>query len=246
MRGGMMAGTRTGRLLWLDLARTAALAGMILFHFVRDLEDFGHVPAGLTMSGGWPWFARAVAGSFLFLSGVSLWFAASRGLDLPRFLRRLAMLAAAALAVSVATRLAVPQAWVFFGILHMMTAASVAGVLVYRLPAWAILSLAVAAALVAARVAHPAFDAPALTWLGLGTSTPRSIDFVPFFPWIAPYLGGLGLARLIWPSGAVAGPGTPPAWLDRIAFPGRHSLAVYLIHQPVLIAGLYLWSLVSG
>ena len=63
---------RRDRLVAVDLARTVALCGMVVFHFTFDLELFGHLPQGTTVTGGWAVFSRVVAGSFLFLSGVSL------------------------------------------------------------------------------------------------------------------------------------------------------------------------------
>lgn len=56
----------------LDVLRSFALLGMIVFHFTRDLEMFGYLAQGTTLSGGWALFARSIAGSFLLLAGVSL------------------------------------------------------------------------------------------------------------------------------------------------------------------------------
>jgi uncharacterized membrane protein len=227
------------RLDAVDLARTAAIIGMVAFHFARDLEDFGIAPAGMTATGLWPWFARAVAGSFLFLSGVSLVLAARGGLDRRRYLVRLAQIAAAAALVSIATRLAVPQAWVFFGILHMMAAATLIGPLFLRLPS--ALTLAAAAFALAAPfwLRAPLFDAPWLVWTGLATYIPLSIDFVPFLPWAAPYLAGHAAARIALPHLRPAPSRAPARWHRVLAWPGRHSLAIYLIHQPVLIGLLW-------
>ena len=45
---------------------------MVVFHFARDLEIFGILPPGTTLSGGWHVLARVVAGSFFFFAGMSL------------------------------------------------------------------------------------------------------------------------------------------------------------------------------
>jgi len=227
------------RLAALDIARTAALAGMVVFHFVVDLELFGHVPPGTTQSGLWPWFARAVAGSFLFLAGVSLWLAHGREIRWRAFLRRLAVLALAAGAITLSTLLAMPDRFVFFGILHSIAAASVIGLAFLRLPAGVTLGAAALVLVAPAVLSNGAFDAPALLWLGLSTWRPPTMDFEPVFPWLAPCLAGIATARLADRAGALRRlsrlrAGGRPA--RALAWPGRHSLAIYLAHQPVLIA----------
>ncbi len=212
---------------------------MVVFHFVVDLELFGHLPPGTTQSGLWPWFARAVAGSFLFLAGVSLWLAHGRGIRWRAFLRRLAVLALAAGAITLSTWLAMPDRFVFFGILHSIAAASVIGLAFLRLPATVTLVAAALVLVAPAVLSNGAFDAPALLWLGLSTWRPPTMDFEPVFPWLAPCLGGIATARLARSAGALgrlsrlrAGGRAARA----LAWPGRHSLAIYLAHQPVLIA----------
>lgn len=228
------ADQRPDRIAALDVARTVALIGMAIYHFTYDLEMFGHIPPGTAVTGFWAMFARLVAGSFLFLAGISLWLAHGNGIRWRGFARRFAMIAGAALLVTIGTRLAMPQTFVFFGILHSIAAASLFGLAFLRLPA--AFTLAAAAGVFAiSRLPHNAsFDVPLFWPLGLSTNAPPAIDYVPLFPWLAPFLAGLALAKL----GSAAGlrsrlmrntaPG-PFTW------PGRHSLAIYLIHQPVLI-----------
>ncbi len=158
-----MTGTadqRPGRIAALDIARTVALIGMAIYHFTYDLEMFGHLAPGTAVTGFWAIFARLVAGSFLFLAGISLWLAHGRAIRWRAFARRFAMIAGAALLVTLATRLALPESFVFFGILHSIAAASLIGLAFLRLPAG--LTLAAAAGILAiARLPHnPAFDAP--------------------------------------------------------------------------------------
>jgi uncharacterized membrane protein len=224
------------RHLIVDLARTSALAGMVAYHFTYDLDLFGWVPRG-TAFGGWFWYhARIVAGSFIFLAGLSLWLAHGQGLRWPGYLRRLAKIAAAAALVTVATHFALPGLTIWYGILHSIAVSSVVGLLFLRLPA--ALTLATAAAVVALphAVTLPATEGWPV-WAGLSATRPATADFEPFFPWFAPFLAGIATGRLLdrfalWPHLAV--PETPLT--RRLAWPGRHSLAIYLIHQPVLIA----------
>lgn len=238
------AGGTTGpRLIGLDLARALALVGMAVYHFTVDLEMFGVVAPGTTVSGLWFWFARLIAGSFLFLAGFSLFLAHGGGIRWPAFLHRLAVIAAAAALISAATFYAMPDAYVFFGILHSIALCSVIGLLFLRAPLPLTL-LAAGFALAAPRYLRSAvFDAPVLAWIGLSTTIPRSIDFEPVFPWLAPLLFGIASARWASGSGPVArfARPAPAKWLRALAWPGRHSLAIYLIHQPVLFGSLWLF-----
>jgi len=231
---------RAPRVLGLDLARTAALLCMAIFHFTFDLELFGYIPTGTTTTGGWAIFARAIAGSFLFLAGISLALAHGNGIRWRSALRRLAMIAGAALVITIATRIAIPDQFIFFGILHSIAFASLAGLAFVRLPPVVTLLAAVAVWLAPRWLFLPAFDTPWLQWVGLGTLIPRSVDFVPVFPWFAPVLLGIAVGNTLARRGVWARlalwPASPSRALALLVWPGQHSLAVYLAHQPVLIA----------
>jgi uncharacterized membrane protein len=225
------------RIELIDIARGGALVAMAIYHFAWDLEFFGYLEPGTTELGLWKLFARAIASSFLFLVGVSLFLAHARGVRLPAFLRRFAIIVAAALAISVATWFAVPDGFIFFGILHQIALASVVGLLFLRLPAP--LTLIAAALAIAAPhfLRSTFFDHPALWWVGLSSADPPSNDYVPLFPWVGAVLAGIAAARLADDFGAL-GPLArivPGRWSRPLIFAGRHSLAFYLIHQPVLI-----------
>ncbi len=46
-------------------------------------------------------------------------------------------------------------------------------------------------------------------------------------------------AYLPWRKNATASTGAPPPYVAPLAFLGRHTLPVYLVHQPVLISTLW-------
>lgn len=239
------AGSRIqSRIPAIDLARGAALIAMAIYHFAWDLEFFGYADPGMTAQGGWKLFARCIASSFLFLVGVSLFLGHRHGINWRGFLRRLAMVGCAALAISVVTYLAVPGGFIFFGILHQITLASLLGLLFLRLPAP--VTFVMAAAVIAAPhfLRSPLFDHPALWWVGLSSTNPHSNDYVPLFPWFGAVLAGIAAAKLGSSTGLIErlkaispGVGARP-----LIFAGQHSLAFYLIHQPVLIACVWVFS----
>jgi len=235
--------TPTPRLIGLDLLKTAALVAMVAYHFTYDLDLFGVIPRNTAITGVFWWHARLTAGSFIFLAGVSLWLAHGAGIRWPAFGTRLAKITAAAGLVTLTTHFALPGLTVFYGILHSIAVSSIIALAFLRLPA--LITLAIAAAVFALPYAYsdPAFQGW-LVWTGLSSIPPQTADFQPLFPWLAPMLAGVAAAKLftrlnMWP--ILALPNTP--LLRALAWPGKHTLVIYLIHQPILIGAFnaYFW-----
>lgn len=235
----------TGRIPLIDLARTAALLAMIVFHVGRDMDVLGLVTPGTTFTTGWRWAAYLIAGSFVGLAGASLWLAHGRGVRWAGFGRRLGVLVLAAAVVSVATYVTFPGAWVRFGILHSIAASSVIGLAFLRLPWFA--TAVVGTGLIAASGAT-GLDGPLRFVVGLSRDVPPMMDWEPLVPWTGPFLVGLGVAKAADGAGLLDGlRGWPDGRLwDRLAWPGRHSLAVYMIHQPVIVGVLMAWGWVMA
>ncbi len=228
-----------GRIAALDIARGLALVAMFAYHFTWDLADFQYIDARTPFSPEMRLFSHVIACSFLFIAGVSLALAKRDPFDWFGYWRRLALIVGAACLVTLASWFLFPQAVIFFGILHCIAAASLIALPFVFLP-WPA-ALAAGAGLFALPffVSLPAFDAPALVWTGLGVRIPTSNDFRPLLPWAGALLMGLGCGLAVGPRGGfdalrrIAGTSLPARVL---AFGGRHSLAVYLIHQPVFFA----------
>ena len=131
-----------------------------------------------------------------------------------------------------------PGQAIWFGILHCIAAASLLALPFVEAPAWASLAAGVAAIALPFFVHSTLFDPPALLWLGLGEALPNTLDWRPLLPWAGVVLLGLGLARL---PGVLARLTSPERWRAKsapsraVCFAGRHSLAIYLLHQPILI-----------
>lgn len=227
-----------GRLIVVDWLRTLAILAMVIFHFGRDFEIVGLVPPGTTFGGLWDVSARAIAGSFLFLAGLSLWLGHGRKLRLRPFAKRLGLLILAAAAVSLVTYFAVPAAWVRFGILHSIALGSLLGLVFLRAHFAVTWGAAAAILLLLPGLESAAFDAPPWLWTGLGTTIPPMIDYEPMVPWLAPFLLGLGFGQAGGARLLAFGPAQPSPWARRLAWPGRHALAIYLVHQPLLIGGM--------
>ena len=239
--------SKPARLDAIDLARGIALVAMAIYHLSWDLEFFGYLDPGTTGSGPLKWFARSIASSFLVLVGISLFLAHGNGVRRQPYVRRLAIVIAAAAVITIATYLFSPGAFVFFGILHHIALASVLGLAFLTLPPFVVLAGAVLILALPLMTAVEAFSHPALLWIGLSPVPPRTNDYVPLFPWFGMVLIGIAGANLAARSGVLerlsalnAGNRLPARVLR---FLGRHSLATYLLHQPLLIASVYAFSL---
>ena len=228
-----------------DTLRGAALLAMFAYHFAWDLSFFRLIATDVVAHTGWRWFAHGIAGTFLGLVGASLVLATRRHLDRGAYLRRLALVAGAAALVTAGTYAFMPDAYVFFGILHHIAVASVIALPFLVLPTLAVAGAAVTAFALPGLVAvHPALNGDLLLWIGLGDRPIRSGDFVPLLPWFGCVLAGIVAARLAL---ALVGEDRLAAWRARsrpaalLAAMGRHSLPIYLVHQPLFIALLSAW-----
>jgi len=89
---------------------------------------------------------------------------------------------------------------------------------------------------------HPQFDQPWMQWIGLMTHKPITEDYVPLLPWFGVVLLGLFLGKLFlrseWSKG-LSDWHSDHAAARLLAFAGRHSLVIYIAHQPVLLGLLW-------
>jgi len=227
-----------------DIARGVALVAMAIYHFTWDLDFFGYLDPGTSVTGGWKIFARSIASSFLFLVGVSLFLAHAKTFRARPFFRRLAQIAGSAAAITLVTYFLFPDSFIFFGILHNIALASLLGLAALRLPIPMLLVLA-AAIVAAPHYVHASFlDHPLFWWTGLANNVPASNDYIPIFPWFGAVLLGIAAAKVADSSGlltrlAEVRPGNKVPLLGAT---GRHSLLFYLLHQPVLISCVWLFA----
>ncbi len=231
------------RLDAIDALRGLALLGMFAFHLIWDLGYFQLVSPDLPYEPGVMGFGHGVAASFLFLVGASLALASRHGVNKRAFWRRLLAIGAAAAGVSAATYWMFPQSFIFFGILHCIALSSLLALPLLRAPLRLVAVMALAALVAPLMIESTVFDAPGFWWLGLGTRQPLSNDWRPLLPYFGVVLAGLVATRLLLARGL-------PAWLTNwraqapagraLVWGGRHSLLVYLVHQPVFLAVLFM------
>ena len=236
----------TGRYDELDAARGIAILMMVLFHTLFDLYFFSVYPVEVT-GGFWRYFAFATASLFLLIAGMSLSISHARFMqrDPPpssfavwkKYAGRGAFVFSCGLLVTAATYFYLGEGFVVFGILHVIGVSIALSPLFFRFREW---NVAIGAAFVAAGIAIPVLSVygPAfLLPIGIHPASFWSVDYEPVFPWAGLVLAGIGLGSLLYPEGRRAfevPPSAMPA-VSLLAIPGRHSLVIYLLHQPVLL-----------
>ena len=245
---------------WVDALRGVAVVWMVAYHFCFDLSLLGFAHFAMLSDPWWTAQRSAIVTLFMLSAGVSQVLAWRAGQSVPAFWRRWAQIAGCSVGVSVATWWMFGSSWIYFGVLHamavswlitrfgLMRGVSLPMVLV------AAMALLSSAWWVPAGLAGSAFsgwgsgvqtvlNSPLGSVLGWVSLKPVTEDYVPLAPWLG--VLWLGVAWGLWlQTKAVAvaqsvEPNLPrsPQWLRWL---GRHSLLVYMVHQPVLLGGLQL------
>ncbi len=230
------------RLALVDALRGLAVAQMIAFHFIYDLNHFGWLRLRMLIDQPWVGWRTAIVTQFLLLVGLGLVLRSSFRPARGDFFRRWLQIAGAALLVSIGSWMVFGPRYIYFGVLHFVAVALLLARPLLTLGPWN-LALGLAAAAAGLMLSDPWFNPAPANVLGFTEVKPRTEDYVPIFPWLGVVLMGCGLGA-IWQR---AGWAMPPrlARLNEdpprlLVWLGVWSLTVYLVHQPLLLGGLML------
>jgi len=203
-----------------DYIRGFAIVLMIIFHGAFDLNHFGFIDIDFFKEKFWYAFPRVIVTLFMFTVGCGLTLAHSKQIKWSSFNKRLVKLLACALGITIGTYFMFPKTWVYFGTLHSIALCSLLALPFLKHPK---VSLVLGLILV---VPH----------LILGKSIPwflmahKSMDYIPPFPWVGVVLFGVFATHQGWHKLSL----NQNFLLNALEFLGRHSLVIYMIHQPIL------------
>lgn len=233
-----------------DVVRGIAIVLMVFYHLTWDLNFFGVVEVNM-VSGPWSWFARSIATMFITVMGVSLVLSSNRlrargveGNLWAKYLRRGAKIFGLGLLITVATYFFLDfrggRGFVVFGILHAIGFSIMAAYpfLPYR-RRWLSLLLGLIFVAVGVYLEGRASTSPWLIWLGVKQVGRLMVDYYPVLPWFGVALLGIVLGHALYPGGQARFSLPNDLYLPPVrflSFLGRHSLLIYLIHQPILLA----------
>lgn len=233
--------TSTRRFALVDALRGMAIVMMFVYHFSWDLNNYNFVTIDFFRTPFWLHFRTVIVTTFLLVMGISLSLAHQRGINRQAFLKRLYWLLGCSLLITLSTIQFNGERFIYFGILHFITVASVLALPLVRYY-WLNLLLGIGIIAAGTSIQYSLFDPRYLNWVGFVTTKPLTDDYVPLFPWFGIVLLGIFFAQ--WAHTRQHLP-LLANWRGEFAaarllrFAGRHSLLIYMLHQPVFIGIVY-------
>ncbi|MDO8841697.1 heparan-alpha-glucosaminide N-acetyltransferase [Methanocalculus sp.] len=227
----------------LDAARGVAICAMVAYHLLFDLLYFG-------VTGLPPFFfylAYPIAGSFIFIAGISLHLksgSAERRLDRQgyyrTFLIRGGKILCIAAAITLITWIYPHKGCIVWGILHLIGAATILAIPFLRLGRWNIIPacMIIVIWLIFFPISGPDYLIP----LGIHSPVFYTLDYEPLIPWFSLILLGIVYGSFRYQGEAKHK--NENSILRHLALFGRHSLIIYLIHQPVIIGILLITGMI--
>jgi len=237
----------------IDFLRGLAIIMMIIYHFLYDLNYFGNYNFDLS-SGFWLYFARTTATIFILLVGISLTLSFSRTkIQKPKinlylkYLKRGLKIFSWGLIVTLMTWIFLREEFVIFGILHFIGISIILAYPFLKLRYWNLL-IGIICIVFGMYLKNFTFDFSWLMWLGLRPHYLYTVDYFPIFPWFGIILIGLFFGNLLYPHYKrkfKLSNFSDFSFTKLFCFLGKHSLLIYLVHEPILIILLYLLGFVS-
>ncbi|CAA6824994.1 MAG: Unknown protein [uncultured Sulfurovum sp.] len=230
------------RLHGLDIFRGLAIIFMILYHFTYDLTlynmvqlDMNHAPYLLAIR-------YTIMSMFLLSVGMSLTLAHQKTIYWHKIAKRSLLLALSSFAITISTYIVFPNSWIYFGMLHFILISSILVLPLLKFPKTTLLFtlLILIGSFTGLLHMHHLF---ALLQEPLSLPSPMSQDVVRLFPWLAVVLIGIVVVQHKWHEKLFKHQLFNMKYsinkvLKKI---GRHSLLIYLIHQPIIFLGFDLY-----
>jgi uncharacterized membrane protein len=222
-----------------DLLRGIAIILMIIFNYSFALYYLNI----FTLNGGflyWYVFPRFIGGMFIFIAGLSLTLSHNqmKGKEInKKFFTRGLKIFSLGILITIITFLTFPEAFIIFGILHFIGVSIILGQFFLKFKK---LNLFLGLLIMALGfyLQEFRFDFSWLLWLGFIPKNFYTFDYWPILPWFGVTLLGIFFGNSLYKNGKRNFKIKDLSNLSIVkvlAFLGRKSLTIYLIHQPLLI-----------
>ena len=232
----------------IDSLRGIAITLMIAYHFLFDLHYFGFVKFWIPYP-YWHFAPAVIASMFLLTVGISLSISFARAKKklskkelFKKYFYRGTKIFSLGLLVTAATWVYPHDGFIVFGVLHLIGLSIILSIPFLGLKKGSFLA-GLIVVLIGLLLQGHYFGFSWLLWLGFVPRSFYTLDYYPLLPWFGLVLIGLSFGKTLYPNGKRAF-NTPnlgrKAITKALAFLGRHSLQIYFLHQPVLVALLFL------
>jgi len=234
----------------IDFLRGIAIVMMVIYHILFDLNFFDVYSINLH-SIPFRLFLYPIGTTFLLLVGISLTLSYERAKGkisekklLIKFLFRGLEIFGFGIIITIITWILIPEKFIIFGVLHCI---GISIILAYpflqiRIPN---LLIGIVFVILGIDLRTMVFDFNFLVWLGFVPSEFSTIDYFPLLPWFGVVLIGIFIGKTLYPNHARKFELPDLSRYKSInffCFLGKHSLVIYLIHQPILLGIIYLFS----
>lgn len=220
---------KSKRIWEIDFVRGFMLVVMIVLHTLYDLENFYNKP--INYSDTALMLIKLGPAIFILVSGISINFSRSS------FKRGIIVLAGA-LAVTLFSYIFSPDYLIVFGILHFFGTCMIISPLLKKIPTAFLFILSFIIASTIFIIPYIKIDNSYLFMLGIYNESFESADYFPLFPWSCFFVFGMAIGRILYKEKKSIFKFTIAK--NPINFLGRHSLLIYLVHQPVIMGVLAL------
>ena len=240
---------RTSRFIELDIIRGCAIVSMIFLHFLWDLDYFGLV----TLDENIYQFNKMISTVFFLMVGICLAITinkrqiSSKQTAARHLLFRGLWIFGIGMIITVITLIFMPDRPILFGVLHCIGFSIILSVPFLKFKSYNIVFAAVII-LAGFIVGLYPVENPTIIHLAIGFHqsdiSRYTIDYFPLLPWFGISLLGVALGNWLYKDGKRQflipdifeyKPVSIVSWL------GKHSLLIYLLHQPVIagVLGLF-------
>lgn len=218
------------RRVWeIDFLRAVAIILMVIFHTIFDLNQFAGIKINY-LSGFWFWEGKASALTFIFLAGISSGFSrniAKRGFKVLAF----------AMVITLATFIFFREEYIRFGILHFLGVAMILSQLLKRINNVLLFIGTAVIALAATSINNAITDTSLLLPFGVMYRGFATLDYYPLIPYLSVFILGILAYKLYYYKRQSIFKFRFEN--DYITALSKNSLAIYLMHQPIIIAVIY-------
>lgn len=257
----MDKGCKPGRAFELDFLRGVAIIMMMFMHFSYDIRyEFGFDTFDYLTSGWfWEFVHPVIIVLFVSLSGICCTFSHNN------FIRGIKLFSVALAFTGVTffvTYFMHIDCLIIFNVLHMLSISTLVYALISFIEKKAnikkeqmtlfLILVGVYIIILNNRLYYYNDVTSNMLFYPLGISIkgePMVADYMPLIPWLGVFLVGSGAGRMLYGNKKTLFPNTPKVVhkiISPLTFLGRHSLLVYIIHQPIMYGILYLIMLAIG